>query len=253
MAMFARPTRSVDRRTSSLGCSVTGLVEVPAPDRRTFLASALIAGMCVVVFVLIAEDLLDGGGLVSHDEAVLHWFVDHRTSELVNLARVVSTIGGLLGLALASGAVGLWCWVRCRRVALSVIAFVSLIAATLASNLAKAVFDRPRPPVQLQAAHVASAAFPSAHATQAAAFFVSAAVVVSCVGLHRRYARLIAVAGSLVCAAVIGLSRLVLGVHWLSDVVAGWALGTAIGTAFSVSAWWYDTRASIARHDRLAP
>jgi undecaprenyl-diphosphatase len=89
---------------------------------------------------------------------------------------------------------------------------------------------------------VTSPAFPSGHATDAAGFFLAAAFVLAITIAHRRRIQLLVVAAGVVLAALVGVSRLVLGVHWPSDVVAGWALGTAIAIAAVVIAWSATTR-----------
>ena len=203
----------------------------------------------LVLFALIAEDLLDGGGLISHDEAVTAWFVEHRTDALISASKVVSEIGSFVSLAILAMLLGIWLWRRGWHVALSVAPVVSLVLASLASTATKALFHRERPPVVLHATTVTLAAFPSGHATDAAAFFLAASLTLAITIARRRSTRALLVATGLFLAALVGLSRLVLGVHWLSDVVAGWALGSAFAIAVVVTLWYLSTR----RQDDQAP
>ena len=70
------------------------------PSRSTLTIAAVLVVANLLLFALIAEDLLDGGGLISHDEAVSTWFVEHRTDALISAAKVVSTIGSFVSLAI---------------------------------------------------------------------------------------------------------------------------------------------------------
>ena len=135
---------------------------------------AVLAAANVVVFVLIAEDVLNGGGLVSHDQAVLNWFVDNRTDGLIHAAKVVSTLGSFVSLTIMATLLGLWLWRRGWQAGLAAAPLVSLVLASLASTVAKSIFGRARPPMSVHAEHVSLKAFPSGHATDAAAFFLSA-------------------------------------------------------------------------------
>src|SRR5207342_2445585 len=77
-----------------------------APSRRALAVAAALVAANLTLFVLIAEDVLDGGGLISHDEAVLNWFVDHRTDRAIRLAKLVSTLGAYVSLAIVSVLIG---------------------------------------------------------------------------------------------------------------------------------------------------
>jgi undecaprenyl-diphosphatase len=214
---------------------------------------AVLASANVLVFMLIAEDVLNGGGLVSHDQAVLAWFVDHRTQALINAAKVVSTLGSFVSLAIMAALLGLWLWRRGWHLGLAAAPLVSVVLASLASTTAKAIFGRPRPPVNVHAEHVSLKAFPSGHATDAAAFFLSAALVLAITVAHRRSTQVVLVVTGIGLAALVGLSRLVLGVHWLSDVVAGWALGSAFALTIVATSWQLTTlhRAGTSKNEAL--
>ena len=219
-----------------------------APSRRTLLVAAISVAVSLVVFALIAEDLLDGGALISHDQAVLNWFVDHRTDAIISGAKWISTIGGFVSLFCAGALLGLWLWRRGWDLRFAVAPLASLLLAGLFSSLAKAVFGRTRPPIVVHETHVTSPAFPSGHATDAAGFFLAAAFVLAITIAHHRRTQLVLIGTGIVLAALIGLSRLVLAVHWLSDVVAGWALGTAIAITTVVTLWYAATRPPEQRH-----
>jgi undecaprenyl-diphosphatase len=212
------------------------------PSRRVLLTAAGFVVASTAVFMLIAEDVLDGGGLISHDEAVLTWFVDHRTDWMINVARVVSAVGGFVSLLCVGVALGLWLWWRGWHSAIAIAPVVSLLLAGLGSAVAKAVVGRARPPISLHETHVTSPAFPSGHATDAAGFFLAAAFVLAITVAHHRRTQLVFAGIGILFAALVGLSRLVLAVHWLSDVVAGWALGTAIAITVVVVLWYATTR-----------
>jgi len=153
-----------------------------------------------------------------------------RTAALTEIAKVVTWAGSaflLVPLALiccfALARAGL------RREALAVA--LSLGGAMLLSDLIKLLVSRPRPPVEhLQG--VTGSSFPSGHATQASAFWFSLVLVLRATGGSRTAIRL-AAAIALVLVVAVAASRVYLGVHYPSDVVAGILLG--IGWAVFVS------------------
>jgi membrane-associated phospholipid phosphatase len=200
--------------------------------------AAFVVVLNLTLFILIAEDLLEGGGLTSHDNAVLRWFVEHRTGWLISGAKLVGLIASFVSLSIVAALFGLWLWRRCRRLEFAIAPLLSLVLAALASTVAKSLFDRARPPVAVRATTVTLASFPSGHSTNAAAFFLSTSFVVALVFARRRREQLLAIVAGSLLVAVVGVSRLVLGVHWASDVVAGWALGAAFAITVVVVLWY---------------
>ncbi len=153
-----------------------------------------------------------------------------RTEALTDVARVVTWAGSaflLVPLALIAcltfARVGL-----CRE-ALAVT--LSLGGAMLISDWVKLLVSRPRPPVEhLQA--VTGSSFPSGHATQASAFWFSLVFVMPAAGSSLKLTRVAAGLALLIVLAV-AASRVYLGVHYPSDVVAGMLLGTGWATYVS--------------------
>jgi undecaprenyl-diphosphatase len=146
-----------------------------------------------------------------------------RATALTEAARVVTWAGStfvLVPLAL----IACFALVRAglRREALAVA--MSLAGAILISDLVKLLVSRPRPTVEhLQT--VSGSSFPSGHATQASAFWFSLVLALRAAGAPRRVTP---VAGTLALLIVLAVaaSRVILGVHYPSDVVAGTLLGT---------------------------
>jgi undecaprenyl-diphosphatase len=157
-------------------------------------------------------------GSTGFDRSVTSWFVDHRASWLTTVARALSTIGSqkvLLPL-IAVVAIVLLARRALRPAALLVVIWAGAIELY---SLAKNVVDRPRPPMHLWLTTASSSAFPSGHATQSLSTFAALALVAAAfVPTARRPA--VAVAAAV--AAGVGWSRVYLGVHWATDVVAGW-------------------------------
>jgi len=98
----------------------------------------------------------------------------------------------------------------------------SLAGASALSNLTKLAVARARPEDGL--VDTIGYAFPSGHSTAAAAGWIAIAFVVGGVAASRRL-RLAVFAAAVVVIAIVGASRIYLGVHWSTDVLGGWALG----------------------------
>jgi membrane-associated phospholipid phosphatase len=170
------------------------------------------------------------------DRSVFEWFVEHRESWLTTVMQVVTTLGGSALLIPLVIGVGVWCRWRGRSWRPLAILGAVYLGAWAASNAVKALTDRARPPADLAIGHYDSPAFPSGHATHAAAVWIAVAVVMASTTAGRRYRSAIgAGVGSII--VLVGLSRLYLGAHWLTDVLAGWALGAL--WALLVTGWWH--------------
>jgi undecaprenyl-diphosphatase len=114
-----------------------------------------------------------------------------------------------------------------------------LLAVTGAGAIAgvvKAVVGRGRPAATLQLAAESGASFPSGHTTDTTAFVLAVTLVIAIVILRRQVARALTVAAAAVISIGMGTSRLVLGVHWPTDVLAGMALGAAVALATVIAA-----------------
>jgi undecaprenyl-diphosphatase len=139
---------------------------------------------------------------------------------LAALARAFTFLGEPTLLIAAGIALGLWVWWRGHvRLALSVTA-ITLLARAL-NEFQKIWIARSRPDLETHLVVVKTMSFPSGHSTSAMVFYLTAALVLS-QGSRWRHA---AVAAGLLMAVLVGLSRIMLGVHWPSDVVGGWAFG----------------------------
>lgn len=116
-----------------------------------------------------------------------------------------------------------------------------VLLAWLSSETTKSIYHRPRPDLVPHEVFVYSGSFPSGHSTLSAATYLTLAMLVASLETRRRTKALAYVLAGLVLAAV-GFSRVYLGVHWPSDVLAGWCLG-----AVWALAGWVALRAMGAR------
>ncbi len=102
----------------------------------------------------------------------------------------------------------------------------AVLGALLLSTLLKSGFDRPRPDLVPHGARVLTASFPSGHAMISAAVYLTLGAMLSSVQAGRRL-KTYFVTLAVVITVLIGISRVYLGVHWPSDVLAGWAAGAS--------------------------
>jgi undecaprenyl-diphosphatase len=185
--------------------------------------TTLIALLSVGLFVLIAYWSIVSGdpGPTPGDTAAYDLSEDLASGWLEDLAKGVTALGSLWAVApvaLAAGAFLAW---RRSWIELGVLA-VGIVATFVLVHEIKDWVDRPRPPGGVTDARGSS--FPSAHAAYATIYTWLATTVALRIepGLARRS---LLIAAGVALTAVIGLTRVFLRVHWLSDVTAGWALG----------------------------
>ncbi len=197
---------------------------LPASLRdKPFLAFALFAFASAAVFAKIAEDVVERES-TRLDWSVSLWAHGLRTPPLDLLMKCSTFVGSFPAQACVAAIVLVWCWVRKDRAA-----FLGLLAVVAAdetlNRILKNIFDRPRPTIFEEIATLHSYSFPSGHAMAAVANYGMMAVVVG---------RLVpalekpAYGGTTFLALLIGLSRIYLGVHWITDVLAGYVAGAAI-------------------------
>jgi undecaprenyl-diphosphatase len=157
------------------------------------------------------------------DLEALRQVAEQRSQELTAVARVVTWAGSALVLA-PLAVVCCWLLVRAGLRGEAVAVALSLSGAILLADIVKLLVSRQRPPVEhLQT--VTSASFPSSHATQASAFWLSLVLALPAIRMSTALKRAAAGAALLIVLAV-AFSRVYLGVHFPADVVAGLLLGT---------------------------
>jgi undecaprenyl-diphosphatase len=200
------------------------------------LALVLTIGAAVALFGLqaVLSDAIDdaGAGATRLDTAVAAFTVGHRTPVLTAVAETLNIGGSLAGLTVLAAAVAAALLLRHRRLEAAVV-LAAPAAAGLLGNASKLGYDRARPPVAGHLVTVTDSSLPSGHTLDATIVLgVLALVVLSLV--HGRLARTAVVAIACAGIAVAGVARVYLGVHWATDVVAGWLLGGA-WVAFSAA------------------
>ena len=195
--------------------------------------------LAALVAVLLASAWLISLGIysktgVSHfDQSVWQFFVDHGSIRVHSIARFITSFGVLGVLLPVAVVVGVAVWVRSRSVTAAIAPWLSVVVCGQIVSVLKKSTDIARPPVEFQVAQIRNPSFPSGHAANTTALIVSVVLVAwFATELSRRTKMWVSISGAVIVAAM-GLTRLVLNVHWLSDVLAGWCIGAAVGLAIT--------------------
>lgn len=144
---------------------------------------------------------------------------------LEELGRDFTALGGTGVLTLASLIVVTYLLLTGRRhTAVTIV--VSITSGIIVSTLLKEFFDRPRPDLVAHGSHTYTSSFPSGHSMMSAVCYLTLAGLLCTVERSRKI-RLYLIGTALFLTALVGTSRVYLGVHWPSDVLAGWLTGAA--------------------------
>jgi undecaprenyl-diphosphatase len=226
--LWRRPFAALVRFREQAGLSFSGMVAI---------ATGIVAlGGTIGVLGGVTEDVTRHNGLSSTDPARLHWFIHHRSQALVSAARISSEVASPLMLALLAIVAAVLLWYRGERLLLAVAPVIAFGLSGLAVAAGKLVVGRHRPPVPLHLIPESDPSFPSGHATESMALFMTLALVVSVFVLRKPIARAAVVLSAGLLSFAVGAGRLVLGVHWPSDVIAGWALGATVALVVTLVA-----------------
>lgn len=198
--------------------------------------------LLAIPFGLMLHQVLSDGPVTTWDEdwanQLNEAFHDHPLA--VDVLEVVSFTGKPIFLVFAIGLPGLWILRRGGR-KLAVFLAVTCIGGGLVDTIVKVAVGRPRPQVDNPIHTAYGNSFPSGHSYQAVNCY--GALLLVLLPLIPERHRVKAIVGTALFALSIGLSRLALGVHYVSDVIGGFALGGA-WLAVSVAAFeiWREDR-----------
>jgi undecaprenyl-diphosphatase len=118
---------------------------------------------------------------------------------------------------------------------LQALAFAAaVILAQAMAEILKAAIGRARPDLVPHYDLVYSASFPSGHSTMTPVVYLTLAATLAA-GVGRRQVRVLLIACAFALVLLVGASRVYLGVHWPTDVLAGWAMGAAFALAASIA------------------
>jgi undecaprenyl-diphosphatase len=209
------------RRRASIGRQLDRYLPAALDKRQA--ALGLVALGSAALFVKIAEDVVTHES-TQFDRAVSLWVHRFDTPLVDVVMRLFTFIGSFPVIAVVALVVLTWCWRRGDRDAFA--GLLGVIAVNEGLNFGlKHLFGRLRPNLFEEIATLHSYSFPSGHAMAAAAIYGMIAVVIARLAPSLRLSvGPVAVA----LALLIGLSRIYLGVHWITDVLAGYAAGATI-------------------------
>jgi undecaprenyl-diphosphatase len=142
---------------------------------------------------------------------------------LMEAVRDLTALGGITVLVLVIGAVAGYLWI-CQAYRSIWLVLSASLGGLVLSTLLKGIFRRPRPDLAPYLTHVANSSFPSGHAMNSAVVFLTLGLLLAQLSDRRRQrAYFIAVATLL--TFLVGMSRVYLGAHYPSDILAGWMAG----------------------------
>jgi membrane-associated phospholipid phosphatase len=222
--------RAVARAGLALGRSAVRLGSWGAAN-LVLLVTALVGGVVVVALTAVAaevyESVMEADDLAGLDQPVLDAAVGWRTPWLDGAVTHYTDVGGPVGmpvLAVLATVVMVWRWRARTPLLLMLVAAAGSLAMTVAG---KDLVGRARPPRSLAVPPFeGSPSFPSGH-TLNATVLTGIAVYLVLRRLDSGLARALTVLAGALFVGSMGLSRVFLGHHWLTDVVAAWALGLA--------------------------
>jgi len=156
------------------------------------------------------------------------------------MGRDLTALGSIGVLTLVTLSVAGFLILDGKKIA-SLLIMATVVGGLVISTMMKMSFDRPRPNLVPHGAHVYTASFPSGHSAQSAVVYLTLGALLARVYRRRRLKAYVLFLAMLV-AFLVGVSRVYLGVHWPTDVLAGWTLGATWALLCWMFALWLQRR-----------
>lgn len=222
---------------------------IPSPTVRALLPGLLLTAAGAFAFERVLDQFLDRDDIYLIDQPALNWLVSIRVEWLTTVLTWITNAFGPVVLPLLVG-VACAVWVKVSGKWRDPLLLVSAMAmSTVIAVVVKTIVARPRPTASLQVIPglETSYSFPSGHTAGAATLVLVAAYLL---WRHRRGGRALAwwLVASAAIIALVGGSRLYLGYHFVTDVLAGACLGVVTLGLVVAASRWLDLR-----QRRLAP
>jgi membrane protein DedA with SNARE-associated domain/membrane-associated phospholipid phosphatase len=176
------------------------------------------------LFASVTEDVIHHDPLTKFDLTLATLLRAHATPVGDKISGIVSAVGSPVAMAIIGAGGALLLLVRRQWVVVAAWA-AAFGGAGLLTIVLKNLIQRPRPPAAADSLYGTSFSFPSGHALGSLVGYGMLAYVIGSIWIEGRRARFRLVVGTAVLVIAIGISRLYLGVHYFSDVVAGYAVG----------------------------
>jgi undecaprenyl-diphosphatase len=214
--------------------------------------------MLVAVLILVGgvytfawiSDLVTRGSVQHFDEAALHALRNPANPAepvgprwVSEAARDITGLGGPAVLVIVTAAVAGYLVIR-RMFGLLAVLLAANLGGLANTLLLKYIYERPRPEIVPYLSHVYTTSFPSGHSMLAAVVYLTLGTLLA--RLVSQYRHKIYIVGvAMVITILVGISRVYMGVHYPSDVLAGWAAGLSWAVLVWLAAYWLQKKKGV--------
>lgn len=211
------------------------LLERRDPQKETGLLLTIAIAFIFAAILAIGALLLmvrQRSGFARWDASAARFGAEQANSAASSVMKVITELGtsrNVIGVAVVVGGYAAW---KTRRLEILAYLLTTVLSTMLVNNAVKWIVDRPRPNLSRLVSHAGSS-FPSGHTAAAAATYAAVALVLGR-GKHRRVKAALATTAGVITVSV-AASRVLLGVHWVTDVAAGAAMGWACFAVTSIA------------------
>jgi len=229
------------------------IVRMLDPYERLILGGLLLVVLCSWAFISLSADVMRGQ-TQSVDERILLALrtngdpTDPIGSEVwEDIGRDITALGGYAFLILLLfGVSGYLFLARKREMGWFLIAAV--VSGFIMTMTLKSVFQRPRPDVVTHISYVATSSFPSGHSMMSMVVFLTMGALLARISKRRRL-KIYCMTVAVVLSLLVGCSRVYVGVHYPTDVLAGWSAGVVWATMACLIASWLERKGVIGLHE----
>jgi undecaprenyl-diphosphatase len=215
-----------------------GLRNLALKPEARLLGSLLIPAVLLFAFIKLASEVIEGETLAFDKAILLALRNSNDTADPIGppwleaVMRDLTALGSTVVLTIITLAIAGFLFVTYRRI-LSLLLVLSVSLGTVISNTLKFMLARPRPDFIAHSIDVYTLSFPSGHAMLSAVTYLTIGALVARDQLSIRVKTYI-LSVAMLLSLLVGISRVYLGVHYPTDVLAGWAIGCAWA-----SLWWF--------------